>query len=132
MERYKVEPYVLCADIYAVPPHTGRGGWTWYTGAAGWMYRLVVETLLGLRLEAHHLSIAPCMPETWDAYRIDYRYRSAVYHIKVRRVAAGAALHVTLDGQVIAETAAAPQGRPQGVIPLHDDGREHDVEVVLG
>lgn len=60
IERYKVEPYVMCADIYGVAPHTGRGGWTWYTGAAGWMYRLTVETLLGLQLEVDHLRIAPC------------------------------------------------------------------------
>ncbi len=86
IERYKVEPYVMCADIYAAPPHTGRGGWTWYTGAAGWMYRLTVETLLGLQLEVDHLRIAPCIPAHWESYKIHYRYRETVYHITVRRV----------------------------------------------
>jgi cyclic beta-1,2-glucan synthetase len=69
-----------------VSPHTGRGGWTWYTGAAGWMYRLTVETLLGLQLEVDHLRIAPCVPADWDSYKIHYRYRETVYHITVRRV----------------------------------------------
>ncbi|MHB1707649.1 MAG: GH36-type glycosyl hydrolase domain-containing protein, partial [Acidithiobacillus sp.] len=67
IERYKVEPYVMCADIYGAPPHTSRGGWTWYTGAAGWMYRLTVETLLGLQLEVDHLRIAPCIPAHWES-----------------------------------------------------------------
>ncbi len=72
---YKVEPYVVAADVYAVAPHTGRGGWTWYTGSAGWMYRLIVESLLGLKLEADKLHIAPCMPPAWNEYKLTYRYR---------------------------------------------------------
>ncbi|MCJ7603069.1 MAG: cyclic beta 1-2 glucan synthetase, partial [Desulfobulbaceae bacterium] len=86
IERYKVEPYVMGADIYGAPPHTGRGGWTWYTGAAGWMYRLTVETLLGLHLEVDHLRIAPCIPAHWQSYKIHYRYRETFYHITVKRV----------------------------------------------
>jgi cellobiose phosphorylase len=123
-ERYKVEPYVMCADIYGVSPHTGRGGWTWYTGAAGWMYRLTVETLLGLQLEVDHLRIAPCVPADWEAYKIHYRYRATVYHITVRRVgeASGQVIRVRVDG---AE-------RPDTRIPLTDDRREHFVEVDLG
>jgi cellobiose phosphorylase len=123
-ERYKVEPYVMCADIYGVSPHTGRGGWTWYTGAAGWMYRLTVETLLGLQLEVDHLRIAPCVPADWEAYKIHYRYRATVYHITVKRVgeASGQVIRVKVDG---AE-------RPDTRIPLTDDRREHFVEVDLG
>jgi cellobiose phosphorylase len=124
IERYKVEPYVMCADIYGVSPHIGRGGWTWYTGAAGWMYRLTVETLLGLQLEVDHLRIAPCVPADWDSYKIHYRYRDTVYHITVKRVGepSGQVTRVRVDG---AE-------RPDTRIPLVDDRREHFVEVDLG
>ncbi|MDP1707947.1 MAG: glucoamylase family protein [Gammaproteobacteria bacterium] len=124
IERYKVEPYVMCADIYGVSPHTGRGGWTWYTGAAGWMYRLTVETLLGLQLEVDHLRIAPCVPADWDSYKIHYRYRDTVYHITVKRVGEPSAqgARVTVDGTE----------RPDTRIPLVDDRREHFVEVKLG
>jgi cellobiose phosphorylase len=121
--RYMVEPYVMCADIYGVSPHTGRGGWTWYTGAAGWMYRLTVETLLGLNLEVDHLRIAPCIPADWDSYKIHYRYRDTVYHINIRRIGEqGAAPRVAVDG------AECPDAR----IRLIDDRRDHTVEVTLG
>ena len=80
---YKVEPYVVSADVYALPPHTGRGGWTWYTGSAGWMYRLIVESLLGLRLEVDKLRIAPCLPADWETFSMHYRYRETAYHIAV-------------------------------------------------
>ena len=124
IERYRVEPYVMCADIYGAPPHTGRGGWTWYTGAAGWMYRLTVETLLGLQLEVDHLRIAPCVPTDWDSYSIHYRYRETVYHITVRRAGepSGQPTRTTVDGVE----------RPDARIPLVDDHREHHVEVHLG
>ena len=82
--RYKVEPYVMPADIYAVPPHTGRGGWTWYTGSAGWMYRLLVETLLGVRLEGDALRLQPRLPTSWESLTIHYRYRETFYHIHVQ------------------------------------------------
>jgi cellobiose phosphorylase len=133
VERYKVEPYVMCADIYAVAPHTGRGGWTWYTGAAGWMYRLTVETLLGLHLEVDQLRIAPCIPEHWDSYKIHYRYRETVYHINVRRIAEQPehAIRVTLDDAVVHPASVDGAGRPQGLVPLVDDHREHFVEVEL-
>ncbi|WP_098424280.1 GH36-type glycosyl hydrolase domain-containing protein [Marinobacter sp. LV10R520-4] len=111
MQLYKVEPYVMCADVYGAPPHTGRGGWTWYTGAAGWMYRLALESLLGLKLEKDHLIIAPCVPTHWDAYTIHYRYRETVYHINVR---------------------CGGEHSAQGTIPLVDDHQEHYVEVELG
>ena len=133
IERYKVEPYVMCADIYGAPPHTGRGGWTWYTGAAGWMYRLTVETLLGLQLEVDHLRIAPCIPAHWESYKIDYRYRETFYHITVKCVGEKSehVIRVTVDGAVVNGAGVDGTGRPQGMIPLVDDRREHHVEVDL-
>ena len=124
IERYKVEPYVMSADIYAVAPHTGRGGWTWYTGAAGWMYRLSVETLLGLHLEEDHLRIAPCIPADWDAYKIHYRYRDTFYHITIQCSLEKAAhvARVTLDDVLLDS---------DGLIPLIDDRRDHLVSVEL-
>jgi cyclic beta-1,2-glucan synthetase len=121
IERYKVEPYVMCADIYGAPPHTGRGGWTWYTGASGWMYRLTVETLLGLQLEVDHLRIAPCIPADWASYKIHYRYRDTFYHITVQRVGEQSeqGIRVTVDGVE----------RPDNIIPLIDDRQDHAVEV---
>ncbi len=120
---YKVEPYVVAADVYGVAPHTGRGGWTWYTGSAGWMYRLLVETLLGINIEGDHLRVMPRMPQAWSTYKIHYRYRQTVYHITISRGAgeAGATTQLVVDGQEIAgET-----------IPLRDDRQEHAVEVKL-
>jgi cellobiose phosphorylase len=127
IERYKVEPYVMCADIYGASPHTGRGGWTWYTGAAGWMYRLSVETLLGLQLEVDRLRIAPCVPAHWDVYTIHYRYRETVYHITLRRSGeqTAQAIGVTVDGVGVEST-------EKGELPLVDDRQEHHVDVVWG
>ena len=119
--RYRVEPYVMCADIYGAEPHTGRGGWTWYTGAAGWMYRLTLETLLGVELKVDRLRIAPCLPDGWDGYTLHYRFRETVYHIVVRRAGAGQA-GVIVDGK-------AGEG---DTISLVDDRQAHDVEVALG
>jgi cyclic beta-1,2-glucan synthetase len=123
--RYKVEPYVMCADLYAIQPHIGRGGWTWYTGAAGWMYRLSLETLLGLRREGEYLYLTPCIPADWDSYKIHYRYQDTFYHITVKRASS------TDSGQ----GAASERGvRVDGVdcagrIALVDDRLEHYVEV---
>jgi cyclic beta-1,2-glucan synthetase len=117
---YKVEPYVVAADVYAVSPHTGRGGWTWYTGSSGWMYRLIVESLLGLKLEGDKLAITPCLPGDWSTYGLDYRYRDTMYRIVVTQDGAhGTAGNVKVDG--------VPQ--PDGIIPLVDDKREHAVEI---
>jgi len=129
IERYKVEPYVMCADIYAMPPYSGRGGWTWYTGAAGWMYRLSVETLLGLQLEVDHLRIAPCIPDDWTTYAIHYRYRDTTYHISVKNGAEKSqqVSRVTVDGSAINGTGV----NKTGLIPLVDDRQEHYVEVEL-
>ena len=117
--RYKVEPYVMCADIYGAPPHTSRGGWTWYTGAAGWMYRLTVETLLGLQLEVDQLRIVPCVPLAWRSYKIHYRYRETFYHITVNCGADQSKQEVIVDGVK----------RAGNLIPLVDDRQEHRVEV---
>ncbi|MFC4259666.1 GH36-type glycosyl hydrolase domain-containing protein [Marinobacter lacisalsi] len=124
IERYKVEPYVMCADIYGVSPHIGRGGWTWYTGAAGWMYRLTTETLLGLQLEGDHLRIAPCVPVDWTGYRIQYRFGDTVYDITVSRTgeSPGQVSRVVVDGTE----------RPDTRIPMVDDHEDHVVEVHLG
>ncbi len=96
---YKVEPYVVAADVYAVSPHTGRGGWTWYTGSAGWMYRLIVESLLGLRLEVDKLHVAPCLPADWKGFTLHYRYRETLYHISVLQISDGnGETRVIVDG----------------------------------
>ena len=117
---YKVEPYVVAADVYAVSPHIGRGGWTWYTGSAGWMYRLIVESLLGLRLEVDTLRVAPCLPADWKGFTVHYRYRDTLYHITVVQVSAGKGeTRVTVDGVE----------RHDNAIPLVDDRQEHMVEV---
>ncbi len=133
IERYKVEPYVMSADIYGARPHTGRGGWTWYTGAAGWMYRLSVETLLGLQLDVDKLRMTPCIPADWESYKIHYRYRETFYHITVKRVGeqSGPVIRVTLDGVLVSAAGSDAAGQPQGMIPLADDRREHHVEVDL-
>ena len=76
-----VEPYVVCADVYGAPPHTGRGGWSWYTGSAGWFYRVALEAILGLRREGRILRFQPCVPKRWPSYHINYKYGSATYKI---------------------------------------------------
>jgi cyclic beta-1,2-glucan synthetase len=86
---YKTEPYVVAADIYAVAPHLGRGGWTWYTGSAGWMYQLLIETLLGLNPRGDHLLLAPRLPAAWSGFKVHYRHRRSVYHIAIQRLPAG-------------------------------------------
>jgi cellobiose phosphorylase len=119
MDVYKVEPYVVSADVYAVQPHVGRGGWSWYTGSAGWMYRLIVESLLGLRLEAGKLRFAPVLPDDWDGFSLDYRHRNTLYRITLRQSLAGTTSRVRLDG--IAQ--------PDGYVTLVDDGVDHIVEL---
>jgi len=81
---YKVEPYVVAADVYALVPHTGRGGWTWYTGSAGWMYQLIVERLLGVRLDVDKLQFFPCLRDDWPSFKLHYRYRDTFYHVTVK------------------------------------------------
>ena len=94
---YRVEPYVVAADVYGVAPHVGRGGWTWYTGSAGWMYRLLSESLLGVHRHGERLRIVPCVPASWAGYRMELRYGAALYRIEVECIDTGEAL-LTLDG----------------------------------
>uniref|UniRef100_UPI0035594541 GH36-type glycosyl hydrolase domain-containing protein n=1 Tax=Piscinibacter sp. TaxID=1903157 RepID=UPI0035594541 len=123
VDVYKVEPYVVSADVYSVPPHTGRGGWSWYTGSAGWMYRLILESLLGVQLETTQdgarLHITPCLPADWPGFTLDYRFRDTPYRIEV--VQNAAVPGVTLDGM---EQAGMD-------VPLVDDGKRHQVAVRL-
>ena len=114
---YKVEPYVVAADVYAMAPHVGRGGWTWYTGSAGWMYRLLIESLLGVHLEGDQLRLTPRLPKSWTSYKIHYRYRMTTYHITLTRSADDEMRHL-LDGQPL----------PGETIPLVDDRQDHAVE----
>jgi cyclic beta-1,2-glucan synthetase len=114
------------ADVYAEPPHVGRGGWTWYTGSAGWMYRAGIESILGFRLRGTTLLIEPCIPRAWREYEIAFRYHSARYTIVVENPqgVSGGVVSAELDGRVLEGQGA--------VIPLADDGTTHEVRVVLG
>jgi cyclic beta-1,2-glucan synthetase len=123
IQTYKVEPYVSAADVYGFAPHTGRGGWTWYTGSAGWMYRLIVETLLGLNLEVDHLRLRPRIPSGWKSYKIHYRYRQTLYHITINNQG---------DPAGMMEIIVDKQPRSDGIVPLTDDHQEHQVEVRVG
>ncbi|TMA76931.1 MAG: glycosyltransferase 36 associated protein, partial [Deltaproteobacteria bacterium] len=125
VHRYKVEPYVAAADVYAEPPHVGRGGWTWYTGSAGWMHRAGIEWILGFRVRGGTLHLDPCIPRAWRGFEITFRHHSARYEIMVenpRNVTRGVS-RVELDGAPLAGGAA---------IALADDGATHRVRVVLG
>ncbi|MFM9862292.1 MAG: GH36-type glycosyl hydrolase domain-containing protein [Micropepsaceae bacterium] len=125
-QRYRVEPYVVAADVYTVPPHVGRGGWTWYTGAAGWLYRAGLESILGLKVEGDTLRIEPCIPTTWPGYEIRFKHRSATYDIVVEnpnRVTSSVA-EVRVDGIKRADNNRR--------IKLEDDGANHKILVVLG
>jgi cyclic beta-1,2-glucan synthetase len=121
--RYRVEPYVVAADVYSADEHLGHGGWTWYTGSSGWMYRLGVEAILGLKKARGRLHIEPCIPKDWPGYRMTYRHGETVYEIEVENpdgVSQGVQT-VTIDGEEVC-----------GGIPLLDDGRRHDVCVTMG
>ena len=126
VQRYKVEPYVMAADVYSEPPHVGRGGWTWYTGSASWMYQAGIESILGFRLRGANLSIDPCIPRAWPRYEIDFAYHASTYEIVVENphgISRGVA-SAELDGQQLAG--------PGATIPLVDDGGTHRVKVILG
>ncbi|MFZ2269233.1 MAG: glucoamylase family protein [Azonexus sp.] len=119
IETYKVEPYVVAADVYALAPHQGRGGWTWYSGSAGWLYRLITESLLGLHIEAGRMRFTPCLPADWPGFSMTYRYHTSLYRISLRQGAGNG--EISLDG------------RPQegNCISLLDDGLEHAVEISI-
>ncbi|MBG9990336.1 GH36-type glycosyl hydrolase domain-containing protein [Pseudoalteromonas sp. NZS37] len=122
VETYKGEPYVVAADVYAVAPHIGRGGWTWYTGSAGWLYRLIIESLLGVTRTGNKLTISPCIPEDWSTYSIDYRFESTYYHITIEQII-GDEKHnkseLILDGMALEST----------YIPLENDKQKHEVHL---
>jgi cyclic beta-1,2-glucan synthetase len=124
--KYKVEPYVIAADVYAVFPHVGRGGWTWYTGSSSWMYRLIIESLLGLKLEQGRLVLTPTLPNDWPSCDIDYRHGETIYKITVKKtdlqmLAGEVHIEVSLDGVPQADCS----------ITLLDDKIEHEVIVLL-
>ena len=118
--RYRVEPYVLAADVYAVGPHAGMGGWTWQTGAAAWMLRLLLESLLGLEVRADRLRLDPRVPATWPGFTVDYRHRRTPWTIRARRARDGEAPSLTVDGVVV----STPD------VGLVDDGAPHTLDVV--
>ena len=114
VQRYAVEPFVVAGDVYSSPEHDGRGGWTWYTGAAGWMYRIAVQWLLGIHIEGHRLSIRPCVPASWRRYSVRLRRGHTTYSIAVEP---GSPLSIEVDGSIV----------PDGVVELVDDGHLHTV-----
>jgi cyclic beta-1,2-glucan synthetase len=125
-QRYKVEPYVVCADVYSVPPHVGRGGWTWYTGSAGWMYRAGLESILGFTVAGATLRLDPCVPRAWRDFEIAFRHHTTRYEVSVENkigVSRGI-VRLELDDQVM------PDG--SSYITLVDDGKTHHVRVTLG
>jgi cyclic beta-1,2-glucan synthetase len=125
VQRYKVEPYVVAGDIYSESPHVGRGGWTWYTGSASWLYRAGMESILGFRVRGTMLSIDPCIPRLWSGYAINFRYHSSIYVIKVENPSS------VSRGVALAEVDGKPLSGPLN-IPLVDDRAVHQVRVVLG
>jgi cyclic beta-1,2-glucan synthetase len=124
VERYRVEPYVVAADVYAHPAHVGRGGWTWYTGSAGWMYQTAVGALLGLQRRGRTFAIDPCIPAMWPGYTMDWRIGRTRYHILVANPEhrCRGVRWAMLDGKTVDAQA----------IPLVDDGDTHEVTIELG
>lgn len=123
VRKYRVEPYVIASDIYAAPPHTGRGGWTWYSGSAGWMYTLILESLLGVKKSGDSMSFDPCIPMDWKSFQIMYRYHSTMYQIDVNHTGAGSGVRtIHVDGISQADN----------TIHLVDDRMDHHVVVELG
>ena len=125
-QRYKVEPYVVAADVYGEAPHEGRGGWTWYTGSAGWLYRAALEWILGFRLRENQITLTPCVPADWAGFSIRYAHgkeghRSTPYLITVDRQLPAGVMQMTIDGAV--------QKPGRNVIDLASDGAEHSVHV---
>jgi cyclic beta-1,2-glucan synthetase len=122
VQRYKVEPYVVAADVYSETPHAGRGGWTWYTGSAGWLYRAGLEWILGFRQRDGRMSLAPCVPPEWDGFSITFRYRNSTYEVLVDKQPGPSAVpQFTVDGQV--------QKPGRNVVDLVDDAGRHTVHV---
>jgi cyclic beta-1,2-glucan synthetase len=123
INRYRVEPYVVAADVYSVAPYIGRGGWTWYTGSASWMYRLGTEMILGLQRTGDRLHINPCVPNDWPEYQINYRFGKSLYHILVKNQENQTRdeNQITMDGKELTE----------GFIPLSEDGKTHEILITI-
>ena len=123
LEKYKVEPYVVAADVYGEHLNKSRGGWTWYTGSAGWMYQLITEWFIGLRKKGNTLQFIPCIPEEWDSVKISYRHETSLYEIGYvqKPGSAETLMKIVLDG-------IAVEGDS---IKLVDDGATHTVTVQL-
>jgi len=123
---YQVEPYVVAADVYTNAQHAGRGGWTWYTGSAGWLYRFIIESLLGVRLEVDRLRLEPLIPRSWPGFDVHYRHHGTLYHLRVENLGASSGkrdvTRVTCDGI----------DRPDKTIPLYADGQEHQAQIEIG
>jgi len=125
LHTYKVEPYVMAADIYGEAPHVGRGGWTWYTGSAGWMYRAGIESILGIHVRGDTLEINPCLPQDWDGYKVKYQHHETSYEIQIdnpRHVSQGIA-SIEVDGEKYLKSLS---------ISLKNDGKPHRIRVILG
>jgi cyclic beta-1,2-glucan synthetase len=128
VDRYKVEPYVAAADVYSVAPHAGRGGWTWYTGSAGWLYRAGIEAILGLRLEGDTLVLNPCIPALWKGFDLKLRHKGADYEIEVLNpdgVSRGV-IGAALNGQT------HPASEGQARIPLVPTEAQQKIQVTMG
>jgi len=120
LQKYKVEPYVIAADIYGVRPHVGRGGWSWYTGSASWMYRAAIESILGFKLHQNTLTIQPCIPKEWDNFEITYH--KGKVHFKITVLNNKSETSIEVDGVMIVGNQ----------IPILSDGTEHQVVIKLG
>ncbi len=118
--KYKVEPYVMAADVYTVYPNVGRGGWSWYTGAAGWMYQAALEGILGFNIKSDKLTLSPCIPHSWQEFTINYRFKTSEYNIKIK--------FVNTEDKSISVDGAKQESFP---IDLKDDGKNHVVEILM-
>jgi cellobiose phosphorylase len=118
VEKYMAEPYVMSADVYSVAPHSGRAGWSWYTGSAGWAYRLLTEELLGIKRGATSFTVHPLLPTSWPSFALTYQYRDSQYRITVSR--GDGQYQATLDGLLLADD----------TIPLLDDGQPHSLDII--
>ncbi len=121
---YQVEPYVIAADVYGQEPHTGRGGWTWYTGSSGWFYRLSVEAILGFSTAGDHIKIDPCIPENWDGFSLNYFHNGSNYQIQVKNPD-----HVQKSVQSIAMDNKTLEDHK---IPFVGEQADHEIIVILG
>jgi cyclic beta-1,2-glucan synthetase len=119
--RYKGEPYVVAADVYSAPGRVGQCGWTWYTGSAGWMYRVWIEEVLGLKVRGDRFTVDPAIPADWPGFEMTWRYRSATYRIAVKRDSSAKSLTIEADGSAV----------DSGFVVLVDDGAVHTVSVRL-